>query len=304
MRTITIATRPSRLAVWQAEFVRAALASRHAGLEVRINPIRTRGDAIVDRPLREVEGKALFIKELEEAMARGEADLAVHCIKDFHTVTPDGFELAAFLARPSDRDALLTREPVAGLADLPQGAVVGTTSERRAYELTRQRPDLMIRSLRGNIDTRLARLDAGAFDAIVLAEAGLVRLGLKPSHVLPLAPDVMMPAAGQGALGIEVRAGDSFVMDIVACLDDAEGRSRVLAERAFLQGLASGCGAAVGACSVIVDGQLHLQGFVGSRPAMVDVRASVHGPVEDAVLLGTRLAQSLLDQGAHALLSA
>ncbi|MBK1842078.1 hydroxymethylbilane synthase [Azospirillum sp. YIM B02556] len=304
MKTITIATRPSRLAVWQAEFVRAALIAKHAGLEVRINPIRTRGDAIVDRPLREVEGKALFIKELEEAMARGEADLAVHCIKDFHTVIPDGFELVAYLARPSDRDALLTRKPVSGLADLPPGAVVGTTSERRAYELARQRSDFVFRPLRGNIDTRLARLEDGAFDAIVLAEAGLERLGLKPAHVMPLAPDVMMPAAGQGALGIEVRAGDVAVADIVACLDDAEGRSRVLAERAFLQGLAAGCGAAVGACSVISHGQLRLEGFVGSRSAMTDVRGSVHGPVEDASLLGARLAQSLLGQGARALLSA
>ncbi|MGH0241449.1 hydroxymethylbilane synthase [Sinorhizobium meliloti] len=299
---IRIATRSSKLALWQAEFVRAELMARHSGIQVGLLPVTTTGDTILGRPLRGVDGKALFIKELEEAMLRGEAEMAVHCMKDFHRATPEGFALAAILERGSDRDMLLSREPIGHLDDLAPGAVVGTTSLRRAHEVKRHRPDITIRTLRGNVTTRHAALLAGEFDAIVLAEAGFQRLGMEHGHCLVLSDREMLPCAGQGALGIEILAGAEDVRRTVSELHHEPTNLRVRAERAFIATLGADCGASVGVSSRLAGSKMVLCGFVGNSLGTEDLRETVTGTADAPEHLGSHLGNALLRRGADKLL--
>src|SRR5580692_11489845 len=233
---LRIATRKSPLALWQAEHVATRLRGAHAGLDVELKPMSTQGDRIQDRSLAAIGGKGLFIKELEVALAERGADIAVHSMKDVPAEMPQGFVIGAFLERADPRDALLCRRGAA-LADLPAGAKVGTSSLRRRAQILAARPDLAIEPLRGNVETRLSRLESGALEAIVLASAGLVRLGLESRITARLAPEAMLPAVGQGAIGIECRSDDTRTRALVGALDDAATRTALAAERAFARTL-------------------------------------------------------------------
>lgn len=305
--TLTIATRESRLALWQAQHVQALLQAR--GHTVHLLGMTTRGDQILDRTLSKVGGKGLFVKELETALADGRADLAVHSLKDVPMQLPEGMELACVMEREDPRDAFVSpRYP--SLDALPAGAVVGTSSLRRQALLLALRPDLRILPLRGNLDTRLRKLDAGEFDAIVLAAAGLRRLGLAERIRYAFAPDVMLPAAGQGALGIEICSARTDVAAAVAALADRATWLRVAAERAVSRALG-------GSCSVPLAAHATLEGPVSeTTPPRLTLHAAwgdpegrtallrvcEHGPaatLADAQAIGARAAQALLDAGAQ-----
>jgi len=304
---IVIATRESRLALWQAEHVRGLL-ERDPSAQVRLLPMTTRGDQILDRTLAKVGGKGLFVKELENALADGRADLAVHSLKDVPMDLPDGFTLAAVLEREDARDAFVSNR-FASLDELPPGAVVGTSSLRRVVQLTALRPDLRIEPLRGNLDTRLKKLDDGHFDAIVLAVAGLVRLGLGQRIRTAFAPGAMLPCAGQGALGIETRA-DSPALDArLAALTHRPTHLAAVAERAVSRALGGSCSMPLAAHATWTGQALELHALVG-HPERHDaplLRASATAEVGDegaAEALGRRAAQSLVDAGAAAYLGA
>ena len=301
-QTLRIATRRSALALWQAEHVRDLLCRHHPGLEVTLVPLSTRGDRILDKPLAKVGGKGLFIKELERAMAEGEADIAVHSMKDVPAVFPPGFELAVILASGDPCDALVSND-YADLQSLPEGARVGTSSLRRQCQLLAQRPDLRIGFLRGNVQTRLDKLDRGDFDAIVLAAAGLKRLGMADRIARRLTPDVLLPAVGQGAIGVECRQGDERVHTLLAPLADEPTSWRLTAERAMNARLQGSCEVPIGGHAVLEDGQLWLRGLVGSVDGATLVRGETRGPVEDAAALGDALAADLLGRGAREILA-
>jgi hydroxymethylbilane synthase len=292
---ITIASRGSQLALWQAHWVQSRLAA--TGRESRIEIINTTGDKITDVPLAKVGAKGLFTKEIEEALLEGRADLAVHSLKDLPTELPEGLVLAAIPEREDPRDAILGRR----LADLPQGAKVGTSSLRRAAQLRRLRPDLEIESVRGNLDTRVRKLEEGRYDAIVLAAAGLKRLGWddKIAEILPA--EVMCSAVGQGALAIETTAGGA---SICAMFDHGDTRAAVLAERGVLAALGGGCQVPIGAYAEVRDGRLHLQALVISPDGRAYVRAEADGAIADAESLGRTLGAELLDEGARPILEA
>lgn len=298
---LRIATRRSALALWQAEHVKALLETTHPGLVVELVPIVTEGDRIQDRPLSEVGGKGLFIKELEVAMNEDRADLAVHSMKDVPWDVPEGFVLAAVLERADPRDAFLSVQH-ASLASLPRGARVGTSSQRRQCLLRALRPDLEIVALRGNVDTRLRKLEAGDYDAIVLAAAGLTRLGLQRHIRDYLDASVAIPAVGQGAIGIECRAEPSLARWF-APLDHAPTHTCLRAERAFAEALSAGCTSPIAAHAHHADaGALTLTAMIGSIDGKL-VRGSLSAPPETAAALGASLAHSLLDRGGRALLS-
>ncbi|MEP7140289.1 MAG: hydroxymethylbilane synthase [Caldimonas sp.] len=303
---IVIATRESRLALWQAEFVRDLLVA--GGAEVTLLPMTTRGDQILDRTLSKVGGKGLFVKELETALADGRADIAVHSLKDVPMDLPAGFALAGVLEREDARDAWVSSR-YATLAELPEGAVVGTSSLRRVVQLVALRPDLRIEPLRGNLDTRLRKLDEGLYDGIVLAVAGLVRLGLAARIRACFAEADMLPCAGQGALGIETRVDDSGLIERIAALADRPTQIAVAAERAVSRALGGSCSMPLAAHATWRGDTLQLHAAIGhpSRREAPLLRVAVEERVADegvAEALGTRAARSLLAAGAAPYLAA
>ena len=297
--TLRIATRQSPLALWQAGHVAALLRAAHPGLAVQLVPMTTRGDEIIDRPLAAIGGKGLFLKELEVAMLEGRADLAVHSLKDVPAELEPGFALPVILPRADAADAFVSNR-YANLADLPQGAKVGTSSLRRQAQLRALRPDLQLLDLRGNVGTRLAKLDAGDYDAIVLACAGLERLDLAARIRSRLAEPNWLPAPGQAAIAIEARAGQSRTLALLAALDDAGTRLEVRAERAMNQALGGSCTVPVGAWCTLTERGLHLRGLVGDAASGRLLRAQADG--EDADALGRTVADALLAQGAASFL--
>ncbi|MCL2021486.1 MAG: hydroxymethylbilane synthase [Betaproteobacteria bacterium] len=301
-RLITIASRESRLAMWQARHIQARLTALHPGTKVEILGMTTEGDRILDRPLAEIGGKGLFIKELEHAMLEGLADLAVHSMKDVPMTMPEGFSLAAISTRETPLDAFLSPR-YASLANLPAGAVIGTSSLRREATLRRRYPHITVKSLRGNLDTRLKKLDEGQYDAIILAAAGLIRLGLEERIRALLPPEISLPAPGQGALGIEVRSDRPEVAAWVAALNDEADARRVLSERAFSRALGGSCQLPLGAYAVLENGELALSGFVASVDGQAFVEGKIRGNPEDCEALGERLAEQLRKKGADAILA-
>ena len=287
--------------MWQAIHVQGRLASLNPESDVVILGMTTRGDQILDRPLAEIGGKGLFIKELEVAMEEGKAHLAVHSMKDVPMVMPEGFVLAAISARENPLDAFVSNK-YAGLDDLPAGAVVGTSSLRREAVLRAKYPSLVIKSLRGNLDTRLKKLDAGEYDAIILAAAGLIRLGLENRVKSVLTAEQSLPAPGQGALGIELVAGAADMAAVVAPLNDADSAHCVKAERAMSRALGGSCQVPLGGYAIIDNGQLWLRGFVASVDGTEMVSAEVRGNPADDEALGLQLAAALRAQGAEAIL--
>lgn len=264
MKKLVIATRGSQLALWQSNHIKAVLEEQNPGLEVSLNVIVTTGDRIQDKALSKIGGKGLFLKELEEAMLRGEAQIAVHSLKDVPTVMPDGLLLAAITEREDARDALLS-EKYTNIEALPQGAVVGTSSLRRRMQIQKLRPDLIIKDLRGNVDTRIRKLKEGEFDAIILASAGINRLSLLDAvkHVYPISLEEMVPSMGQGALGIEA-VNDPDVLKIIACLEDEYSRIETTIERDFVDELQGGCQVPIGVnATVLEDGNVSIRATLG-----------------------------------------
>ncbi|QSG85937.1 hydroxymethylbilane synthase [Acinetobacter indicus] len=303
MNTLKIATRQSPLALWQAEHIRARLEALHAGLNVELVTFVTQGDKILDTPLAKIGGKGLFVKELEAALLDGRADLAVHSMKDVPMALPEGLSLAVICEREDPLDAFVSNT-YASFQDLPQGAKVGTSSLRRKCQILKARPDLEIIDLRGNVGTRLSKLDAGQYDAIILASAGLKRLGLSERIRHTLAPEVSLPAVGQGALGLECRTNDQAVLELILPLKDDETNVCVRAERAFNAYLEGGCQVPIAGYATLKDGQLSMEGRVGSVDGQALLSAQLSAAPEQAEQLGEQLAQNLLAQGAGELLKA
>jgi hydroxymethylbilane synthase len=300
-KTIRIATRESRLALWQAEHVAALLCRHHPGLAVELVPMTTKGDQILDTTLAKIGGKGLFIKELETAMLEGRADIAVHSMKDVPAEMPQGFTITTVLEREDPRDALVSAQYM-HIADIPAGSIVGTSSLRRQAQLQHARPDLRVEPVRGNVETRLRKLDHGHFAAILLAAAGLKRLGLESRIAGFLPYEVSLPAVGQGAVGIETLAANEEVAALMAPLEHADTRRCVDAERAFAGGLGASCESPVAGFAVIEDQQLFLRGLVATRDGASVLHGEIRGPAADAAALGAALARDLFDRGAAALL--
>jgi hydroxymethylbilane synthase len=300
---VIIATRGSKLALWQAEWVRSQLMKLNPSLDVELLKIKTTGDKITDVPLAQVGGKGLFVKEIEEAMLRGEADLAVHSMKDVPTELPPGLHLGAILVREDPRDAFISRGNKVSFNGLPSGANIGTSSLRRSCQLKSLRPDLTITSLRGNLDTRLRKLDEGQFDAIILASAGVKRLGFEGRITEILEPEVSLPAIGQGAVGIECRKDDEFINGLIGQLNHRETAICVRAERAFLKKLEGGCQVPIAAHARLTDGKITMEGLVGSVSGDRIVRGRDEGSPDEPEALGTRVAEDLLRRGADRILS-
>lgn len=303
MQLVRIATRKSALALWQANFVKAELEAAHPGLRVELVPMSTQGDKILDTPLAKIGGKGLFVKELETAMLEGRADIAVHSMKDVPVDFPEGLMLHTICQREDPRDAFVSNS-YQQLADLPQGAVVGTSSLRRQCQIKAIRPDLQIKDLRGNVNTRLAKLDAGEFDAIILASAGLIRLGFEARIASFLEVGTCLPANGQGAVGIECRTDDLVVQQLLAPLEHKETRICVLAERAMNRKLQGGCQVPIGAFAVLQQNELWLRGLVGQLDGSEILRSEIKGSAEQAEQLGMQLAEQLLALGADRILDA
>ena len=302
LQRVVIATRRSRLALWQAEHIKQRLEARHAGLKVDLLPMSTRGDEMLEARLDQAGGKGLFIKELEVALAEGRADLAVHSMKDVPAEMPDGFVLAAITEREDPRDAFVSNR-YATLAELPQRAVLGTSSLRRAAQIAERYPTLEMRTLRGNVETRLAKLDRGEYDAIVLAAAGLKRLGLGARIRAYLEPEQSLPAAGQGALGIECRADRKDVVALVAALADPATAACVRAERAVSRALGGNCALPLAAFARVNGSQLKLAALVASVDGKRIARAECEGALAAPESLGERAADLLREHGAVEILA-
>ena len=304
MSRLRIATRKSQLALWQAEHVRDRLMAIHPGLEVELVPMSTRGDKILDTPLAKVGDKGLFVKELEEAMLDGRADIAVHSMKDVPMQFPESLGLSVILEGAEPTDAFVSND-YARFEDLPEGARLGTSSLRRGLQMREARPDLEVISLRGNVQTRLAKLDAGEFDAILLATSGLKRLGLGERIAQELPPEICLPACGQGALGIECRMHDTELVSLLAPLDDIETATRVRAERAMNTRLEGGCQVPIGGHAIYQDDgrTLWLRALVGTPDGSRVLRAEGRGSVDEPEALGIRVAEQLLEQGAGDILA-
>mgnify|MGYP000201868528 CR=1 FL=1 len=299
--TVRIATRKSALALWQAEYVKAQLEHFHPDINVELVPMTTKGDIILDTPLAKVGGKGLFVKELEVAMLENRADIAVHSMKDVPVEFPEGLGLEVICPREDPRDAFVSNT-IKSFADLPQGAVVGTSSLRRQCQIKASRPDLDIRDLRGNVNTRLAKLDKGEYDAIILAAAGLLRLEMPERIQEFIEPEVMLPANGQGAVGIECRTDDETLKALLAPLGCATTRVRVVAERAMNRALQGGCQVPIGSYAVLDNDTVFLRGLVGSVDGSTIITDEVTGASADAEALGLQLADKLLKQGADVIL--
>jgi len=301
-KIVRIATRKSALALWQAEYVKAQLEHFHPDILVELVPMTTKGDIILDTPLAKVGGKGLFVKELEVAILEDRADIAVHSMKDVPVEFPDGLGLEVICPREDPRDAFVSNT-INCFADLPQGAVVGTSSLRRQCQIKALRPDLLIKDLRGNVNTRLKKLDNGEYDAIILASAGLIRLEMPERIKEYIAPEIMLPANGQGAVGIECRSNDDSVKALLAPLEDKTTRYRVLAERAMNRVLEGGCQVPIGSYAVIDGDNLHLRGLVGAIDGSKIIKAELNGSIAQGEELGKQLAQMLLAQGADKILA-
>lgn len=302
-RHLRIATRKSALALWQAEYVKARLEQLDPALSVSLVPMVSRGDQLLDSPLAKIGGKGLFVKELETAMLNDEADLAVHSMKDVPMQFPDGLGLYAICEREDPRDAFVSNH-FDDLDALPAGSVVGTSSLRRQAQIMARRPDLQIRFLRGNVNTRLAKLDAGEYDAIVLATAGLLRLGFDARIRYPMPPEVSLPAGGQGAVGIECRSSDTELQALLVQLNDEDSALRVRAERALNTRLNGGCQVPIACYAERENGELWLRGLVGDPDGQRMLRAEARGPEAEPEALGIAVAEDLLAQGAQAILDA
>ena len=302
-RPLIIATRESALALWQAHYIRDRLMALHAGLKVELLGMTTQGDRILDVTLNKIGGKGLFVKELEQALQDGHADLAVHSLKDVPMVLPDGFALAAIGEREDPRDAFVSNQ-YRQLSELPPGAVVGTSSLRRESQLRARYPHLDIQPLRGNVNTRLRKLDEGQYAAIILAAAGLKRLGFEDRIAAVLEPEQSLPAAGQGALGIEIRADRKDLEPLLVPLHHPETAACVRAEREVSRQLGGSCQVPLGAYAVMREGALFLRGFVASPNGKTFLQAEAVGNPENPEALGRQLANTLREQGADAILSA
>ena len=301
--SLVIGTRGSQLALWQAEWVKARLLDIAPSMAIRLQKIQTSGDKILDAPLAKLGGKGLFVKEIEEALLRGDIDFAVHSMKDVPSVLPEGLTIVCVLAREDARDALVARDQLV-FRDLPAGATVGTSSLRRQAQLLAHRSDLSIVMLRGNVNTRLRKLQEGAFTAIVLAAAGLIRLGWAHCVTEYLPVTVSLPAIGQGALGIESRTDDAFVRELLAPLHHLPTAIEVSAERAFLERLEGGCQVPIAGHAVIENQTVRLEGLVASLDGTRVIRDQMEGPAEEAALLGTSLANRVLGAGGKQILDA
>ncbi|MCS7253958.1 MAG: hydroxymethylbilane synthase [Armatimonadota bacterium] len=315
MNELRVGTRGSKLALAQAETVIERLCALHPNLRARMCIIRTRGDTISDLPLQCLGGKGFFVKEIEMALLNGEIDIAVHSAKDLPTVIPDGLTIAAICMRLDPRDAIVLRnvekaiEGTENASDalkvLPLGAVVGTSSLRRHAQLLHLRPDLVMKHMRGNIDTRLRKLDEGGFDAIVVATAALIRLGLEHRIAINLPIHVCTPAAGQGALAIEARSDDEAILRLIKPLDDIKARAEVEAERALISTLGAGCHVPVGACARLIgDNELELTAAIASRDGKVVIRKTMRGVASRPMELGISLAETLIAEDKGKLLTA
>ena len=301
--SLRIATRESPLALWQANFVKDALNQHHPALSVELVPMTTRGDQILDSPLAKVGGKGLFVKELEKAMLDGRADIAVHSMKDVPMEFPEGLGLAVICEREDPADAFISND-YRSLKELPQGARVGTSSFRRQCQLKEQRPDLEILDLRGNVGTRLGKLDSGGYDGIILAAAGLIRLGLAERIRERLAYELSLPAGGQGAVGIECRNDDLETLKLLDCLHHTQTAARVTAERAVNARLEGGCQVPIASFAELEGDSLNLRALVGAVDGSVIYRSERNGSQHDAERLGIEVAEDLLKQGAKAILDA
>lgn len=303
MKKLVIATRGSQLALWQSNHIKAILEEQNPGLEVELNVIVTTGDRIQDKALSKIGGKGLFLKELEEAMLQGEAQIAVHSLKDVPTVMPDGLILAAITDREDSRDALLS-EKYPNIDALPQGAIVGTSSLRRRMQIQKLRPDLIIKDLRGNVDTRIKKLKKGDFDAIILAAAGINRLSLLDAvkHVYPISLEEMIPSMGQGALGIE-SVNNAQVLKIVARLEDEYSRMETTIERAFVDELDGGCQVPIGVnASVLEDGTISIKAVLGLPDGTEMLSDSKITSKKDYENIGREMAAEFIQKGAKELL--
>ena len=301
-RKIVIATRGSKLALWQAEWITSLLLEINPDFDIALNKIKTTGDKILDVPLAQVGGKGLFVKEIEEAMLRGEADLAVHSMKDVPTDLPKGLHLSAITKREDPRDAFIAGKGIKSFNDLPRGAHIGTSSLRRICQLLHLRPDLHITQLRGNVDTRLRKVAQGEFDAIILATAGVKRLGFADRITERLPVEISLPAIGQGAVGIECRVDDEFINSLLKKLNHEETSLCVKAERALLKKLEGGCQVPIAAYAKLTDGRIVIEGLVGSLDGKTLIKETLAGAPEKAESLGTALAEKLLLQGAREIL--
>jgi hydroxymethylbilane synthase len=303
---LVIGSRGSKLALWQAEWVKARLEALHPRAQVSVEIIKTSGDVLKNAPLAVIGGKGVFTKELEDALVAGRIDLAVHSLKDLPTTLPDGLSIPAITEREDARDALVLRDDLAterpSVKNLPAGCVVGTSSPRRLSQLKHLRPDLSIKELRGNVDTRLRKLDAGDYDAVILASAGLRRLGLAHRIGASLEIEEMLPAVGQGALAVETRSDDEETSGLLAPLDDPKTRAACTAERALLRALGGGCQLPIAAHAVVSEERLRLDGLVAEVSGETIIRDSLEGAAEDAERLGGALALRLRERGAELLL--
>jgi len=301
-RTIKIATRQSPLALWQAEDVAARLEQAHPGIKTELVKMVTKGDKFLDAPLAKIGGKGLFVKELEQGMLDGAADIAVHSMKDVPVEFPEGLHLSVILPREDPRDAFVSNH-YKSLDDLPENAKIGTSSLRRQCQIAERFPKAEILSLRGNVNTRLAKLDAGEYDAIILAAAGLKRLGFDDRIAQALDSSVSLPAIGQGAVGIECRSDDDELNALLAPLADEDSTIRLTAERAMNARLNGGCQVPIAGFAELIDGKLFMRGLVGSPDGRVVYRVEKTGAIEDAAIIGESLADELLESGAGKILS-
>lgn len=300
---IRIATRKSPLALWQAEFVKTELERFHPDLKVELVPMSTQGDKILDTPLAKIGGKGLFVKELEVAMLEGRADIAVHSMKDVPMEFPEKLALSVICEREDPFDAFVSNN-YQSIESLPQGAIVGTSSLRRQCQLKAKRPDLQIHDLRGNLGTRLAKLDEGLYDGIILATAGLLRLNMPERITQRITSDFILPAGGQGAVGIECRSDDQTTIDLLAPLNHNDTAARVLAERAVNNHLQGGCQVPIGAFAQLNDEQITIDALVGATDGSKIIQRQITGHRDHAEKLGIEIAQQLLDDGAGELLKA
>lgn len=299
---LRIATRESPLAMWQAEYVKAALEKAHPDLKVELLPMTTKGDQILDSPLAKIGGKGLFIKELEHALLDGKADIAVHSMKDVPMEFPEELGLAVICEREDYRDAFVSNNHES-FEELPEGAVVGSSSLRRQCQLRAQRPDIVIKDLRGNVNTRLKKLDDGEYDAIILATAGLIRLDMADRIKQALSPELCLPAGGQGAVGIECRLDDVRVLMLLSVLNHGDSAICVSAERAMNQQLNGGCQVPIACLAELEEGALRVRGLVGSSDGSTILRSELIGVTDDAEELGIAIAEDLLSQGAAEILA-
>ncbi len=305
-RPLVIGSRGSKLALWQAEQAKAWLFELHPEIDVRIEIIKTTGDVKTD-PLSVIGGKGVFTKELEDALLDGRIDLAVHSLKDLPTLLPDGLAISAICKREDPRDALVVRDELKARAgsilNLPEKAVVGTSSQRRVAQLKSLRSDVVVKDVRGNVDTRIRKLDEGQYDVLILASAGLRRLELTDRINAAISVDEMLPAVGQGAIAIETRADDAFVLETTGELNHRETRLACLAERAFLRSLGGGCQFPIAAHAIIEEEQLKLDGLVAAPDGARILRDQLSGPADNADEIGSSLAAQLIEKGAHSLLN-